>query len=409
MRYTFTHMVEAKAQLLPLTGLRFFLALWVIIFHQPFLTGYSWMAPFPAPLPSLFHAGYLAVGVFFVLSGFILSYNYGLEGSWPGSQLKKFGAARFARIYPSYCIGLILSAPWVADALAKHFSLLRVLKEIAAAVLTWTLLQAWIPQTADAWNGPGWSLSVEASFYFCFPVVGVALWRLSRPSTLLTAGLLVWASSLIAPLIAVHRGLPDSAGFPAAMWNPDSAGAWTNFIKFNPLLNLPQFCMGIIIGRGFHLLRGRRKAWLGRGYWLYLPGLILEGLVIVRYQSPLYLFLHNGLLLPLHSLVILGFALDGGILARFLSLRPLVFWGNASYSMYIFHMPLAGWLSAISKRLISAKLEGLLVAILYVGVLICFSSIIFKYVEEPGNRMLKRKLISWFDPSTTARPTLVER
>jgi peptidoglycan/LPS O-acetylase OafA/YrhL len=94
--------------------------------------------------------------------------------------VKRFAVARFARIYPACCIGLALSAPWVAAALIKHLSPAAVWAESGKAALTWSLLQAWLPQTATAWNTPAWSLSVEAFFYLCFPAIGVALWNLSR-------------------------------------------------------------------------------------------------------------------------------------------------------------------------------------------------------------------------------------
>src|SRR5580692_11516200 len=106
-------MTTAKAQLLPLTGMRFFLAIWVVVFHQPFLRGFAWMSQFPEPIPSLIDTGYVAVGVFFVLSGFVLSYSYPLHQVWPAGFWKQFAVARFARIYPAYCVGLLLSAPWV--------------------------------------------------------------------------------------------------------------------------------------------------------------------------------------------------------------------------------------------------------------------------------------------------------
>lgn len=390
-------MAKSKQQLLPLTGMRFFLALWVVIFHQPFLHGYSWMSAFPAPLPSLFNTGYLAVGLFFTLSGFVLSYNYPLDRPWSSRSVKRFGVARFSRIYPAYFLGLVLSVPWVVAALARDFTPIRLGEAFVRAGLAWTLLQAWFPPAAEAWNSPGWSLSVEAFFYCCFPFLGVVLWRFSRLRTLLTVALVIWAASLMAPLFAVCVPLLDHRGIPAILWTRQSAGFWVNFIKFTPLLQIPQFCIGVVIGRIYNLLLQRKSALLGRGYLLYLPGLILEVLAIMKCQARLFPFLHDGLLLPLHALIILGFALGGGMTARFLALRPLVFLGNASYSMYIFHAVIAEWIADLAKRLFSVQLAGLSVTIVYLMVVIGLSSIIFKGFEEPVHRGLKKKLNAWFD------------
>ena len=390
---------ESKKQLLPLTGLRFFLALWVVVFHQPFLHGYSWMAAFPEPFPSLFSSGYLAVGLFFVLSGFVLAYNYPLDKPWSTAAVRRFGVARFSRIYPAYSLGLILSAPWVVAALSKDFTPTRTGEALLQAGLAWTLLQAWFPPAAEAWNSPGWSLSVEAFFYCCFPLLGMVFGRISRLRSLLTAGLLIWAVSLIAPLIAVSVPLIDAHGVPAVLWTRASSGFWVNFIKFAPLFQVPQFCIGVAIGRVYSVLRRQNSLLLGQGYWFYVPGIILEVMAIMKYQSKDYVLLHDGLLLPVHALVVLGLALGGGAIERFLSLRPLVFFGNASYAMYIFHAVIAEYMADVAKRLVSTKLVGLHVTAVYIIVVIAFSSIIFKGFEEPVHRALKKQLNAFLDPT----------
>jgi peptidoglycan/LPS O-acetylase OafA/YrhL len=386
--------------LLPLTGVRFFLAFWVVMYHQPFFPDAQWLARFPVPVPVLIRTGFLAVGVFFVLSGFVLSYNYPLGRDWSWKNVAKFGMARFSRIYPAYCVGLLLCVPFVVHPLLKKFSLAELRSFLTVASLNWTLMQAWLPKTAQSWNGPGWSLSVEAFFYCCFPLVGVALWKLSRPSSILVASLLLWAASLIVPLLAGAAPLTDQF--------------WFGLIAYNPLLHLPQFCIGILIGRMYDLLHIKNSMLLGRGYYLYLPGLLLEVIVISLYMSlgGNLLVLHNGLLLPLHSLIILGLSLGGGTLARLLSIRPLVFLGNASYALYIFHMPVANWMKYISQQVFSTKLEGFGATALYIVIVVGLSSIVFKTIEEPANHILKKlsargaeqsgqRLGSLFGPDTT--------
>jgi peptidoglycan/LPS O-acetylase OafA/YrhL len=167
---------------------------------------------------------------------------------------------------------------------------------------------------------------------------------------------------------------------------------WLSLILYNPLLHLPQFCIGILIGKTYHLLQSKNSILLGRGYYLYVPGLFLEVIAISFYGSRgVYGFaLHNGLLLPLHSLIILGLSLGGGALARLLSIRPLVFLGNASYALYILHMPVANWMKYISQWVFSTKLEGFGATVLYIVIVVCLSSIVFKTIEEPANRSLKK-------------------
>lgn len=365
------------------------------------------MSRFPEPIPSVIHTGYVAVGVFFLLSGFVLSYNYSLQEAWSVEFWRRFAIARFARIYPAYCVGLILSAPWVAAYLAQHFSSMTILKESLKAALAWTLLQAWIPQAANAWNNPGWSLSVEASCYLCFPIVGVCLWRLSRAPGLATSALLLWFGSLLAPLVAIMVPLADVSGVSAGLWTRDSTGLWVNFLKYSPMFHLPQFCIGIVLGRVYRLLQERKSRLFGSGHYLYLPAITLEVLALMQYRSTLYVFLHNGLLLPLHSLVILGLALDGGLVARVLSWRPMVLLGNASYSMYLFHGVIADWILLIGKRVLSRQLQGFNISILYIGFLIGFSICVFKLIEEPANRYLKNFFAQRVAADTQRLPSVV--
>jgi peptidoglycan/LPS O-acetylase OafA/YrhL len=379
-----------RAPLTPLTGLRFFLALWVVIFHETNPTGYigPWASSLPVPLFALLRTGYLAVGVFFALSGFVLAYNYSLAAAWPRVQIARFAIARFGRIYPAYCVGLLLILP---------FTLQRtgIPQQIKAAVLNWTLLQSWFPYNALTWNSPGWSLSNEAFFYCCFPFIGLLLWKASSFRHILVLGLCLALLAMVAPAIAVSLPLDGFRNTPATADIP--VGFWINLIKLNPLLRLPEFCSGILIARLYRLLESRKSAFFGRGYWLYVPALLIDLWVISFANRIPYPILHNGLLLPLHAAVILGLALGGGPLSRFLGGPVIGFLGNASYSVYILHYPLARWMNLAAGRLSPSRpLSGAGPMVLYTSLVVGLSAIVFKFVEEPGSRSVKDRLSALF-------------
>jgi peptidoglycan/LPS O-acetylase OafA/YrhL len=383
-----------KRQLLPLTGLRFFLAFWVVIYHQTSPENYlgPLMTKLPETIFCVSRTGYVAVGVFFVLSGFVLSYSHSLATRFSSSQLADFAIARFARIYPTYCFGLLLIAPFIGAQVLRNWSVTAATKETARALLNWTLLQSWIPRAALSWNAPGWSLSDEAFFYCCFPFVGVALWKLSGFRSILLTASVIWAAALIAPLIAFSAPLRPFGIAPATSAPWDANPFWANLISFNPLLRLPDFCIGVLVCRIYHELHRRNNYLLGRGYWLYIPGLLLEVLALSNSNVLLLSFVQNGLLLPLHSLIILGFALGGGACGRLLSTSPLVFLGNASYAMYILHIPLFFWMNTIAKTLFDIRPTGVGWMLCYVTVVVCVSSVLFKVLEQPANRILKLAL-----------------
>jgi peptidoglycan/LPS O-acetylase OafA/YrhL len=379
-----------QGQLLPLTGIRFFLAFWVVIFHQAGPEGYmaSQVIRLPSPIFCLFRTGYVAVGVFFVLSGFVLSYTYSLQKLWPAPQLVRFAIARLSRLYPVYCLGLLLMVPFVS---------LAGLGRKMVALINLALLQSWFPTLATSWNTPGWSLSNEAFFYCCFPFLGVALWRLRGLGSLIGAGLLIWAAGMTVPLAAVIAPVPGLGDAPATLMNLNTGLFMENLVKFNPLVHLSAFCMGIVAARLYTELCGRNSRLLNRGYYLYIPAIVAELLILSKANYLPYPLVHDGLLTPLHALLVLGFALGGGTLARLVSIPPLVFLGNASYALYILHGPALHYMDRIVDRLAHRAPSGPLEMGLYVVGVVTASALVFRFIERPSHRYLQHKLTSWFE------------
>src|SRR5207302_8313567 len=96
------------------------LAIWVILHH---LTGKrmmldAWVHSLPAAAQAILRGGYLAVGAFFVLSGFVMARSYG-STTWNSRSLIRYGVGRFARLYPTYLLTLLLISPFVTDYLFR--------------------------------------------------------------------------------------------------------------------------------------------------------------------------------------------------------------------------------------------------------------------------------------------------
>lgn len=348
-----------ERELLPsLTGVRFFLALWVVLYHITLPAGLLPLATFGLFAPVI-HSGYIAVGIFFVLSGFVLSHSY----SSP-IDTRQFLTARFARIYPVYLCGLLAMA-----ALERTNVRPRGISLLASGVL----LQAWFPQFALDWNTPGWSLSVETFFYLTFPLVIPVVTR-SNLSTrrLLLIGCFLWGWACLVPTIVVTSGL---------------AVPLTNFVKTNPILRLSEFLFGMLLYQLYLRIKAGRPN-RPFGGWLYgLGALGMCGVLFFSGSMP-YLLLHDGLLLPFYGLLVLGLALSG----RVLSHPVIVFLGNASYAMYILQDPLLRMLYTNAAHGWFAHLGEAASTAVYIGLLIVISSFTFHFVEVPLNRTLKKKL-----------------
>jgi len=196
---------DAAAVLWSLNGLRAGGALLVMLFHVN-----VWN------LQILRGSGALnaAVGMFFVLSGFVLVWT-----SRPGTTLGTFYTRRLARIVPNhlvtYALGVVLT-----------------LVVLGRAVDPWTvvagafLLQAWLPSPdmVFAINDVTWSLSCEIAFYLVFPVLLRGLRRL-RPGARVA---LVGGALLVPPALTL---------------------AWPSLgtLMFHlPPARLPEFAVGMV-------------------------------------------------------------------------------------------------------------------------------------------------------------------
>jgi len=309
-----------------LTGLRFLLAALVVLFH--YTKGRQ--MPGPDPWLNLVAVGDSAVTGFFVLSGFVLAKTYllpdgAMKGTWKG-----FWSARFARIYPIYALSLILVAQ------AYLTTAPRTLPEVLwAAGTAVTLTQSWWPETSLAINSAAWSLSVEAFLYLVFPVLAPA----------------------VRGRAAVVLALATVAAFIVTPWN-----------SYNPLCHLPAFAAGIA---GYQL----------RQNWAWLTGVSAAVIVAVLAWAGSW---EGVLLLPYVGLV-MGLGANEGWLGS----KPMVHLGEASYSLYLLHLPLWPWGMALNAATFGFSSDSWPFVVLCFGVSLLGSVVAYRFVEEPYRKALR--------------------
>lgn len=353
---------DERPQLAALTGVRFFAAFHVVVFHivmafhivaqtpgeSPFKT---WCelgaAPFDQSwwIRGIIRSAFTAVSLFFALSGFILTYSCLTDDNQLVVERRGFWAARFARVYPVYFLGLLINLPAFAIWLGTHKATVSPGQATGVAASAVTLLQAWWPLAANAWNAPGWSLSVEAFFYLSFPFIALALRRRTAPQ-LWTIAALAWLLSLVLPfvyVIADPDGIAaDPSGPGRVTWLSDAT--WLSVVKFNPLVRLPEFVFGMALGLLFgHEAAARCRARRSTRGWA--AALALVAIIAIQAVSEWipYPVLHNGLLLPLFGLLMVDLALGGGWLGWLLSRRPMTLLGDSSYALYILHFAVVSY------------------------------------------------------------------
>jgi peptidoglycan/LPS O-acetylase OafA/YrhL len=371
------HHVVDRSQLRSLTGLRFVAALQVLIFHC--VPWASW--GFPPLVRSIAGSGYVAVSLFFILSGFILTYAHCGGGARPLDR-NRFYVSRFARVYPPYVFALALIAPFFVVHTIRIRGVVEFFKE---AISVLTLVQAWFPSLAMAWNPPGWSLSAEAFFYILFPFVAPALVA-SRRSTAFAVGIGCYAFSLAVPL-AYIRLAPDGP----VILNHDSTASWLSVVRYNPAIRFPEFVIGVVFARFYFEARTHRFYRAGAALCSLLSVCVILATLTHAEAIP-YVVLHNGLLAPVFAVLIVSLAAGRGPLSAFLATRPLVALGDASYSLYVLQVPLLILWSQVVGRVASGQFWGsgactaALLALAVVASLLCH-----RYVERPLRDLALRR------------------
>lgn len=353
-------MPASDAHLPALTGLRFLLAIWVVVHH---LTGTgrmldSFVRALPDPIERVVASGYVAVGTFFVLSGFVLSRSYA-SMAWNRANLMRYAVARYARVYPVYLLSLLILAPIMFTHLFSDRPAIADPAAKAAVLAQYGLvLQGWAETLRVHWNTPAWSLSCELFFYFCFPVAVFLLRGVRWPGVASAI-----AAALVMPYVCRAAGVPS---------------AW------KPLIHLGDFLIGIGAARVCEALGCLR----GRGYVFYVPAAaaalaVLADPALLGGVAPV-----NAVLRPLNAMLLLGLALGGGLPWRALATPAAVYLGRASYSMYILHIPLLWWYKRTWFYL-SGAISQTTAALIYLAGVVMVSAVVWRRVEEPANRRIR--------------------
>ncbi len=323
-------------------------------------------------------AGHEAVSFFFVLSGFILTYVYAGSTESQGFAARKgdFWWARFARLAPTFYLGLLVTLPFLLYSVFVAHSVAPS-RLIASLLLAPAFLQSWWPPVVYLWNFPSWSLSVEFLFYLLFPLLAsAAVLVFPRRFLILALALVVVTAYARAALFSLFLGAPNSL---------------SDFAIYFPPLSVPQFILGIALARVFlygpTLSQRTYKAilWLG----------LVAAVAMFGWQSDLPSWLtwartETGTIgLPFGAIIFGAAGLAGSF--RFLASPVMVFLGDASYSMYILHIPVSLWWKWIATKALGLSLPPLLNAAVMVALVIGLAALNQAYLEPPLRRWLLRR------------------
>ena len=298
----------------------------------------------------------MAVGGFFVISGFLLTWSLARNPS-----LKAFALKRFFRIYPLYAVVILLQAAiltaeagtlgnGIAGELARYLAANLVFANFLQPTIGGTLAGLRV----DAINGSAWTLKVEIACYIALPWVLAMQRRLG----------MVWTAGL-ALLLAAYPLLVSGAGEPRGV-------VYLSLASF-------FFTGSLLYVWGHHLDRYRA---------LFLPVAVAGGPIVLA-GSPWLMPL------PIVAQIVVGLWVYCVAFAG----RTIVIRNDVSYGAYLLHFPIiqlglvhgllvGGWLTIAPKVLLATT---------------ALAWLSFRYLERPMINLGHRLSREMTAPSNDAR------
>jgi len=373
--------LKDKNQINSLTGLRFIAAFMVFMYHVSPATLHIWF---------LFPFGSNGVTLFFTLSGFVICYNYYSRFSLSFfSAIGNFYRARFARIYPVYFLVL---APFIL------FSFQPTPGYFGDFLPHLTMTQAWLfdKNKVLSFNPVAWSVSVEIFFYIAFPFIFLFLLKkLTYLKALYQTGIVIYLALVC--YVVILAFVPD----PATGVEETISYLWAYIF---PLPHLADFLLGCLAALIFDRLRNRPVTGRELAQASGLVALSIALTIFLMFEPFAPVFNLGNLNSLFFAYLIFYLARYSTWLQKLLSIRVLVFLGEASYSFYLVHY----FCIALTGQLIDySKFPGVLAIFITLFISIFFSVLLYLFVEKPFKKLiLGRKPTATYDnPLVQGNPT----
>jgi peptidoglycan/LPS O-acetylase OafA/YrhL len=328
-----------KKQIDSLTGLRGVAALAVVGCH---LSGELTLPLLKATIAQ----GWIAVDLFFILSGYILAYTYPDAAK---GYYRQFLLKRLARIYPVHLVTFLLTFTIYTIALRYNIHLAAGGSgSVYEFFRHLTLTQAWFNYRSGLWNGASWSLSAEWFVYLLFPVLFMQALKPRRP-------LLAFILLLVFYVFVSETFAHTNSAFM--------------FKTAIPRVTI-CFTIGILAWR-------LRNVWSARvfGYIADAVTLLLPATALVLALMGLWAWY----LVPLMALWVWSLGSGKGYTGKALSHPVMVWLGTISYSLYLVHGPMV--------ELYKFFLPGMS-PLLQVATMISAAYVLYAYVEVPARHAI---------------------
>lgn len=376
-----------KAHVLTLDSIRGIAAVIVVIHHVILMP--TFLAAFPDRAwidCAFFRSGGFLVDLFFVLSGIVMSLSY-LQTDFGRFSLRDFMVRRFARVYPLHIVMLLVLLLFRLARIGLGMVMAGVVVTAPAAFevnngysffLNVFLLHSLGFVQYLNWNAPSWSISVEFYTYLVFGLMLLAAQRFSSlawfylgAATLAIGSWLVLTTMVATPQLDVQ-------------------------FDWGLLRCFTSFFLGV--------LTVKAVAALPRAISPALQGTIQFAVVLATVVHVSLTEAHPWVsyLAPVTFAVLLGSLLafpKAAVVPAMLTIRPLLWLGQRSYSIYMVHafvVLLAEYLVRVAGKQAVAGLEAIhpglaptLNLLVVLGAVLALSQLTYRWIELPGSRLVR--------------------
>jgi peptidoglycan/LPS O-acetylase OafA/YrhL len=388
-----------------LDGFRFFAAFSVMVGH-----GYWYIVLLQQPRTEhltfdnlMLCGGSVGMTLFFVLSGFVIHFNYHKTVPSGLSGKLDFFIARFARLYPLFLLVFgydFYLLMWAQGYFSGYvFTPYDVFKALPF-YLTFTQSWWWWPigsTTAYSYyatwmtgaTGAMWSLSTEAFFYFAY-LFGAGLLGRLVGRWLAVAGVAAFGYGLFFYGFAWFHSRTWSA-WAAAHYPYVDPNEFTHWILFqSPYGRISEFLLGAVAAQVFLTRIGKSKSEVTGRVLTYGSLVVFLGLVVAIFAPPRNPFgiIGTQCCAVFVASLIYGAARYRSLLSQFLSSPLLVKLGNASYSLYLLHyFVLHDYGQLLVVRHPDVSRWAIYIAMMIVALIVSYIS--YMVIERPAIRWVR--------------------
>lgn len=379
-----------------LTGVRALAAYLVFISHFE----YVFDGNFPHAVQRFLQEFHMGVTIFFVLSGFLITYRYYNNFHLTKDWFKQYLKNRVARIYPMYFLLTVLAFVYYYfthdPKITKGF-----FSPVLLLLMHVTFIRGFFAGLWDTGIAQGWSLTVEECFYFSAPFIFLLSKRFRK---LFIQPFVITGVALL--LVLIFRNF-DWYGF---------FGNFTFAMIYTFLGRCFEFFVGIqlaliLLNKGVARNNNIKYTYIGFLLMTVCVGIMSQLPIpqgwMAGLHNPFGIITNNYLLPPCIAMFFYGLLTESTVFKTILSFKFVELLGKSSYIFYLIHLGyirdfLNDWINKANdwvfeyydKHNISwehSPFENDIVNLVIQFILLNgLSILLFKTIEEPMNHYIRK-------------------